>query len=241
MKKIVSAALAAVIAISVAGSSISAEICGKTYPIAEPDLLVEAHAKAEKLMHNKAYLSQLREKLKYKTLHYVSPRVEYLPPSKKSFSYKYDVVYTLPFDIPRVDKNGKVIGILYPKGFTFHVMRYIPYMPTLVVFDIKNPLEREWVEKKYKDNYEVMLLSVSGDAQDLINMAKKMKRPIYFDLKGLDKRLNIRYTVSIVSKDKFDPDLVDIKVVGLEEIKKDISKIKKRGKHAEKATSNKKH
>ncbi len=224
--------------ISAYGSK-AALICGKTYPIAEPDMRVEAHTKAKTLMHSKAFIKRLENKMKEQSLRYKPSYLEYLPPSKKSFSYKFDVLYTLPFDIPRVDKTGKVIGVLYPEGFTFHVMRYIPYFQTLVVFDIKNGLERKWVKKRYKDNYGVKLLSVSGDASDLLTLAKEMKRPVFFDIDKLNKRLDIKYTVSIVSKDKSNPDFIDIRVVGINKIKKDLKKTEV--KNAEKTVSDKRH
>lgn len=217
----------------------SASVCGKTYPIAEPDLLEEAHKKAENLMKDKAYIAALRKKLKNEALNYRPQDMKKLPPSVKSFSYKYDVVYTLPFDIPRVDRQGKVIGILYPRGFIFHVMRYIPYFRTLVVFDIKNTIEKKWVIKHYGDNFTVILLSVGGEAKDLLDMAKQIKRPVYFDVDKLNERLNVKYTVSIVTKDKSNPDLVDIRVVGLNEMRRDLKKGVKG--NAEKAFADKKH
>lgn len=218
-------------------TALSAFICGKTYPIAEPDLLKEAHRKAEMIVHNKAYMEKLRKRLRKEALNYRPSYLQYLPPSNRSFSYRYDVVYTLPFSIPRVDiRTGKVVGILYPKGFTFHVMRYIPYFQPLVVFDITNPLEREWVKRKFGDNYSVKLLSVSGDAEDLLRFAREVKRPVFFDIGRLNRRLNIKYTVSIVARDKKNPNLVDVRVVGLKEIKKDLEV-----RDAEKTVSNKRH
>lgn len=201
----------------------SAPICGRTYPIAEPDLLSEAERRAAAVIHNKAYMERLRKKLKKEALSYRPPYLQYLPPSRKSFSYKFDVVYTLPFNIPRVDlKTGRVIGILYPKGFTFHVMRYIPYFPNLVVFDINNNPEKRWVVKKFSDNHTVMLLSVSGSTGEILKLVRKIKRPVYFDVDLLNRRLNIKYTVSIVTRDENNPDLVDIRVVGLDDIKKEL-------------------
>ena len=201
----------------------SAPICGRTYSIAEPDLLMEAERRAEAVMNNRAYMEKLRKKLKREALSYRPPYLQYLPPSRKSFSYKFDVIYTLPFDIPRVDlKTGKVTGVLYPKGFTFHVMRYISYFPPLVVFDIKNTPERKWVVRRFSDNYTVMLLSVSGSTGEILKLVRKIRRPVYFDVDLLNRRLNIKHTVSIVTRDRDNPDLVDIRVVGLDDIKKEL-------------------
>ena len=191
----------------------------QTYPIAEPDLLKEIMARAKKININK-----IRKKLKEKTLHYTLKGI-YVPPSKKSYSYLYDVVYTLPFNIPRTNSNGKVIGILYPKGFTFHVLDYIPYnFEPLVLFDIKNPMQVWWITKHYSNNLNVKLITVDGDLGDILKLVRKFKRPVYLNLKKINIRFNVKNTISIISRDKVHRRCVLVKVIGMDKIKKEYEK-----------------
>jgi len=224
----------ACLSISFSVSYADTPVCGKTYPIAEPDLLEEMHQRAQKLLNDKKKLAEIRQRLKKQLEHYRPAYLSqaYLPPSDKSFTYLHDVVYTLPFDIPKV-VNGKVVGILYPKGFTFHVLRYIPYgaMPTLVIFDIKNRLQREWVAKHYAKKAKVMLISVSGDLNDLADFIKKIKRPVYFNLPKINERFGLQYTISIVKRsDKYIDD-VEVRVVGMKEIEKELKKVATKTRH----------
>ena len=200
-------------------NSFADSLNGTTYPIVEPNLLTEMQQRAKKID-----VQKLQKEGEKSAEHYVPKNAKYLPPSQKSYNYLHDVVYTLPFDIPKV-VNGKVVGILYPKGYTYHVLQYIPYdFPPLVFFSIKNPLQREWIAKYYGKNLTVDLLTVDGDLSDILKFAKELKRPVYASDIRFVERFGLKYTVSIVRRSRMFRDDVRVKVIGMEQIKKDIKK-----------------
>jgi hypothetical protein len=185
---------------------------GETYPIIEPSILEQIQAGARKI---EAHPNRLRKMFKKKLMNYI-PTHAYLPPARKSYIFYHDVIYKLPFSIPRV-QNGKVVGVLYPKGFTFHVLRYLPFdFPTLVIFDMKNKYQRFYVEKKYRrHNPEAMLLTTAGDLKDILKMAKRIKKPIYANIGKLDERFGVKNTISIVKRSFIRLNDVRIDVIGM--------------------------
>ena len=185
---------------------------GTTYPIIEPSILAQIKAGARKI---EAHPNRLRKMFKKKLMDYV-PTHAYLPPARKSYIFYHDVIYKLPNSIPRV-QNGHIVGILYPKGFTFHVLRYLPFdFPTLVIFDMKNKYQRFYVEKKYGDNNpEAMLLTTAGDLKDILKMAKRIKKPVYANIGKLDERFGVKNTISIVKRSFIRLDDVRVNVIGM--------------------------
>ena len=185
---------------------------GTTYPIIEPSILAQIKAGARKI---EAHPNRLRKMFKKKLMDYV-PTHAYLPPARKSYIFYHDVIYKLPNSIPRV-QNGHIVGILYPKGFTFHVLRYLPFdFPTLVIFDMKNKYQRFYVEKKYgDDNPEAMLLTTAGDLKDILKMSKHIKKPVYANIGKLDERFGVKNTISIVKRSFIRLDDVRVNVIGM--------------------------
>ena len=185
---------------------------GSVYPIIEPSILAQIQAGAKKI---EAHPNRLRKMFKKKLMDYV-PTHAYLPPARKSYIFYHDVIYKLPNSIPRV-QNGHIVGILYPKGFTFHVLRYLPFdFPTLVIFDMKNKYQRFYVEKKYGDNnLEAMLLTTAGDLKDILKMAKRIKKPVYANIGKLDERFGVKNTISIVKRSEIRLNDVKVKVIGI--------------------------
>ncbi len=185
---------------------------GSVYPIIEPSILAQIKAGARKI---EAHPNRLRKMFKKKLMDYV-PTHAYLPPARKSYIFYHDVIYKLPFSIPRV-QNGKVIGVLYPKGFTFHVLRYLSFdFPTLVIFDIKNKYQRFYVEKKFGyNNPEAMLLTTTGNLKDILKMAEHVKKPVYANIGKLDERFGVKNTISIVKRSFIRLDDARVNVIGM--------------------------
>ena len=208
--------------------SFAANMCGRIYPIIEPDMLTEMQKQADKILHDEGKMLKLKKRLEKYVKQYAPTYLAsaYLSPAKKSYTYLHDVIYTLPFNIPLV-KNGKVVGILYPKGFTFHVLRYVPYFSPLVVFDIKNRLQREYVVKRFGKDYNYKLISVSGNLMDLLKLIKELKRPVYFNLPQINERFALKNTISIVKRSEKYIDDVEVTVIGMDDIKKYLQKYKK--------------
>lgn len=176
----------AILAISLAGINLHAA----TYPIAEPDMLDEIQSKmpgiAEKLDKEKVRIAQ--KALAYKG--------EELRPADKDNVFYVSPEYTLDKDIPRFDKNGKVIGILYPKGFKFNPIDYlISLPPPMIVFNNCDPKEADFVEKLQIADY--MAVSSGCPVKDI-----KSKRKVYLVTAQMKKVFQLRHTVSVISVDK---------------------------------------
>jgi len=200
-------------------NSFADSLNGTTYPIVEPNLLTEMQQRAKKID-----VQKLQKEGEKSAEHYVPKNAKYLPPSQKSYNYLHDVVYTLPFDIPKV-VNGKVVGVLYPKGYTYHVLQYIPYdFAPLVFFSIKNPLQREWIAKKYGKDLTVDLLTVDGDLSDILKFTRELKRPVYASDIRFVERFGLKNTISIVKRSRKYRNDVSVDVVGMEQIQKELKK-----------------
>ena len=166
-----------------------------TYQIAEPDLLAEIEEKAEHIDY-----SAIRKKLEKMYRHYKPKDIVQLPPAKRSYSYLVDMTYELPFDVPKVDKNGRIVGILYPKGFKFNPLKFIPVdPPVLIIFNGNRKEEVEWVEKHLKSfpAYHKLIIT-DGNWQKL---TEKFKEQVYFLTSRMKERLNLKETISIVIRD----------------------------------------
>lgn len=167
---------------------------GTSYPIAEPDMSVEIEQRAQQIDHD-AVQHQLADKYK----NYTPPDLPALLPAKKSRSYYVDMTYTLDRDIPTVDGNGKVTGVLYPQGYRYNPLEYmLADPPPLVIFNGDSKAERAFVAKRFKDNTSVMLILTAGKWQQI---AEEMKRPVYFLKSSMAKKLNLAETVSVVYKE----------------------------------------
>ena len=163
----------------------------RVYEIAEPDLMKEIEERIP------LAVEKVRERIKKLDLKNYKPSFAVsLPRAEKSEVYEVDMTYELEFDIPRVDDRGRVIGVLYPKGFRFNPLKHVPSPPSeLVIFNPKVKEEVEFVRKYVKGRMDVMLLAVDTGIFDLF---REMGRPIYYLHGRIVERLNLRGTVSIV-------------------------------------------
>lgn len=166
-----------------------------TYPIAERDVLDELEAK--KPQAYRAFKKQIKEsEEKIKAL-----RGEELPASKTNYSYWVDQTYVLEQDIPRVDTQGRVIGILYPKGFAFNPLAYMPIMPTnMIVFDPSKKKEVAIVKALLAKNTNYKLLTTNCPLEKW-NM-HGVNRQMFRLTKEIKERANIKSTPSVIRFDK---------------------------------------
>ncbi len=172
---------------------------GNTYSIKEKDAMVEIEEKIKKVD-----VEKIRKELEAKMRNYKPSDLVSLPQASKSFTYLVDMTYTLDTDIPKVGADGKMQGILYPKGYSFNPLEYMPAdPPPLVIFNGTNTKEREWVKKKLKENDPIinksMFLATQGD---FIKLANEFKRPVYYLKEIMAERLQLKNTISIVYREK---------------------------------------
>ncbi len=168
-----------------------------TYPIVEPDLLQEIEQRA------KIAQEKLKKKLEKTEIDGNSIMKDWrvkLTMPEKSYRYEVDMTATLPEDIPRVDNSGKITGILYPKGYKYNPLLYLPMdPPLLVVFDGRDKKQVELAKRLLAPYPTAMAIVSDGDVFELM---KQLKRSVYLLNPFLRERLEIRHAVSFVRWDR---------------------------------------
>ncbi len=157
---------------------------GKTYPIAERDALSELEDRARRI-DTKKMLTKVRPE-KYRP-----ENLKHLPRASKTRSYLVDMSYTVQEDIP--DGKG---GILYPRGYTFNPLSYMPFRKTLVVIDGNDRLQVEWFAgSRYKSDPAVMLLLTDGASGDV---QRRVRRPVFYATEPIVNRFRLSAVPSVV-------------------------------------------
>lgn len=168
---------------------------GNTYPIKEPDALLELEKQITKVD-----VEKVRKELETKFRNYKPSDWHSLPPAAKNYSYSVDMTYTLDNDIPRINDKGEITGVLYPKGFQFNPLEYMPAdPPPLVIFNGDNKKEKEWVKYYYKNQFNAMFLITKGN---FAKLSEEMGSPVYYLKDIIAEKLNLRNTVSVVYREK---------------------------------------
>ena len=165
-------------------------VTGRVYPIIEKDALEEIEERARGMDWG-AYLDP--ERWKEKIRNYRPPDLRTLSPAESDTSFLVDMTYTLEFDIP--DGKG---GILYPRGFTFNPLEYVPFSLTIVVLDGTREEEVSWfVESEFSSRPDTMVLITDGSWYEI---SKRLKRPVFYLTLPIAERLSLRHTPSVVTK-----------------------------------------
>jgi len=163
---------------------------GNVYKIAEPDALKE--------LEDKAASTDLKERIKKEETtrrieRYRPSNVVSLPPAKKDRTSLVDMTYTLELDIP--DGKG---GVLYPKGFVFNPLDYIPFSRTIVVLNGAAENEINWfMASEYFRRTDVLVLVTDGMWKDLMH---RFKRNIFYLTEPVKTRLRLSSTPSVIVK-----------------------------------------
>ncbi len=172
---------------------------GKTYPIAEPDVWEEIMARQQRAVQKVKELSQKYDE-NYIQNNIMKDWRTRLPLAEKSKTERIDWVYTLEFDIPRVDDSGNVVGVLYPKGYRFRPIQYWPTTPPpLIVFDGKDRSQVQIV-KRLLSKYPNSMLIVSDGA--VFDLMKNFNVRVYLLHPKLREVARITEGVSVVKFDR---------------------------------------
>jgi len=167
---------------------------GATYPIAEPDAMLEIEQKV-----NSVDKEKIGRELVKSFKSFAPKDLVKLHPASKSFSYYPDLSFILDHEIPRVDGNGKIVGVLYPKGYKFNPVEYLKGdPPVLVVFNGNSARELKWVKQNYQKKSNVMFCLNEGDWQ---KVSKELGTQVYYLKAIMAEKLNLKNTVSVVSRD----------------------------------------
>lgn len=187
MSYFVSTLAVLLLAVTSHAGTVDLGVVGKTYPIKERDALEEVESRARQVDWKKALA-------KIKPENYRPKDLERLPRAVKPDSFIVDMTYTLDMDIP--DGRG---GILYPKGYTFNPLDYVPFLKTLVVINPKDRDQAAWFRSSpYAGRVDVMLLITDGS---YVEMSKKLNRPVFYATSRIVERFNLRAVPSIVYQD----------------------------------------
>ncbi|HQP54830.1 MAG TPA: hypothetical protein PLN83_01865 [Syntrophorhabdus sp.] len=186
--------LAAVLTGSIsAGQTIQLGTVGSTYPIAEKDAVSEILEKAKSIDWNKEFS---QSKLEQKAKNFKPKDLVSLPAARENKSYAVDMTYTLEFDIPRVNERGEIIGVLYPKGYTFNPLDYVSYPITLIFLDATDEAQLTWLkDSPYLKDLRVKLLITDGNWHDL---SKELNTRVFYANKQIIERFQLNALPSIV-------------------------------------------
>ena len=162
-------------------------VVGKRYPIKERDALDEIEARARKVNWKK-------EEAKIKPENHRPAGLRNLPRVKKAKSFLVDMSYTLDTDIP--DGKG---GILYPRGYSFNPLDYVPFRETLVVINAEDKEQVEWFKKSpYAGRFDTKLLITKGSFVDTI---KTVKQAAFYAAGKIVDRLQLKAVPSVVREE----------------------------------------
>lgn len=169
-------------------------VSAKTYPIVEEDFTASIKTYADsqefKLKSELKAKKRKEEILDYKGV--------YLPKASDNSTYEVAYSYTLTREIPRVDKYGNIIGVLYPKGYTFNPLLYLVQAPPpIIVFNPCDYKERKFVSDYLeKNNISLRMLVSTGCALKDIKGYDEFVYPL--DAQAVEK-FKLRSSVSIIS------------------------------------------
>lgn len=164
---------------------------GKTYPIAENDIVKELEKRAAQVDWGKHLNKDKVEKAvkNYKP----KENLVKLPRATQAKKRTVDMSYTVPFDIK--DAKGNV---LYPKGFVFNPLDYIEYQKTIIVIDANDHLQVEWLKaSKYAKDINTMVLITDGSYYEL---GETLNRPVFFATKPIIERLQLTCVPSVAKQ-----------------------------------------
>jgi hypothetical protein len=157
---------------------------GELYRIAEKDALKEIEEKIRSLdikKLEKRIAASINKKLVFKSE---------FPHACKNATYSFIPWYVLNVDIK--NEKGEVI---YPKGYTFNPLDYIPFPFVFVFFDGGSRVEVEWVKKNFKNAGGSVFLVATGGS--LFELVKELERPVYKLTPELKERFQIRKTPTV--------------------------------------------
>ena len=121
-----------------------------------------------------------------------------------------------PADI--LDAYGNV---LYPKGFRFRVLDYLPYFPHILVFDGRSPWQLACARRLKTRFPDLILLSTGGKVAEV---RSALQTRVYEALPLLLERLGVEEVPSLIRRDPENPSAIRIETLPKEHcLKKDHS------------------
>jgi conjugal transfer pilus assembly protein TraW len=159
---------------------------GQVYTIAEPDALTEIEKRA-KAVNWRSILDKERPE------EFRPPNLVSLPRARHDRSFLVDMTYTLEFDVP--DGRG---GLLYPRGYRFNPLDYVPFNQTLVIIDGDDPEQLAWLKNSALLSEPDSLILLTQGAFSTIG--EQLGRAVFYADRRILKRFNLAAVPSVVSR-----------------------------------------
>jgi conjugal transfer pilus assembly protein TraW len=161
---------------------------GMTYPVIEPDIVVQLK---ERAIHKS---NEEQRRLLAHIEKYQPANIHSLPRATAGRSFPVDMTYTLEHDLR--DGEGKII---YPRGFTFNPLDYVPFSEGLVIIDGDDPEQVAWfIHSPYARNHRARLLITGGYAHEL---SRELQRAVYYLTDVMAKRLQLAAVPAVVVRE----------------------------------------
>lgn len=161
---------------------------GTVYPVIEQDVTVQLKERAGR----RSVAEQHR--LLRESDHYRPRTSKVLPRAGADRNFLVDMSYTLDHDL----KDGEG-SIVYPAGYTFNPLDYVPFSMILVIIDGRDSDQVEWFRKSsYADDHRTWLLLAGGQARPLSGL---LKRPVYYLTDIMARRLHVTAVPSVVVRE----------------------------------------
>jgi conjugal transfer pilus assembly protein TraW len=166
---------------------------GATYRIAEKNALIEIQERAAKIDWAKTFSSNYWDT---RVMDYKPDGLISLPRAAASRSFLVNMSEPLIMDIPKVDGQGRISGILYPAGYVVNPLEYIQFQYKMVFINGDDPKQIEWLKKSgYSKDIMTIVLLTDGSyiraSQALGNI------PVFYAYGFMVKKLKLRAVPSI--------------------------------------------
>lgn len=171
------------------------------YEIVEPDFVETAKAFAKTDEFREYALKEQNKQIE--TIK--ASKGELLLQALNDSEYEVEYYYTLTKDMPKVDRNGNIVGILYPKGYTFAPLKFMKMAPPPLI--VYNPCDKDELDlvkeirQVYDQHYQRYILLTSGCSLDDMSKIDMKTNNIFLLDKDSVKKFNLKYTVSVVTAD----------------------------------------
>lgn len=172
---------------------------GKTYEIAEPDMLQSIYSRL-KTAEEHGELARIEKEMKERFIAYANrPRGAALPRVQKARTHYFDP--SIKFGQEITDYEGKV---LWPAGTAVNPLEYISLTQQWVFFDGDDPAQVAWAfayqqSNAGKNTGRLVLILTQGAVLELM---KQWQRQIYFDQGGkLIERFGIDALPAVVRQE----------------------------------------
>ena len=176
-------------------------IYAAVYEIVEPDFVETAKSFAATAEFKELALKEQNRQIDM----IKSSKGEPLLQAVDDSEYNVEYYYTLSKDMPKVDRNGNIVGILYPKGYTFAPLKFMKMAPPPLI--VYNPCDEDELElvnnirKIFDNNYQRYILLTSGCSLEEMSKLKLGTDNRFLLDKDSVKKFNLKYTVSVVTAD----------------------------------------